>query len=76
MFKGKMIIHQIYKKTKHKHSNPSESVKGSQRDFFAFDNKLIVKKEKWLKTHFRAFYRYAKKLDFYGFFLIIRCDKT
>lgn len=61
MLKEKMIIHQIYKKTKHKHNNPSESVKGSQRDFFAFDDKNIVKKEKWLKTHFRAFYRYVRK---------------
>ena len=29
----KMIIHQIYKETKYKHNNPSESVKGSQRDY-------------------------------------------
>lgn len=61
MLKEKMIIHQIYKKTKYTSNNPSESVKGSQRDFFALDDKIIVKKEKWLKTHFRAFYGHVRK---------------
>ena len=61
MLKEKMIIHQIYKKTKHKHNNPSESGKGSQRDYYACGDKIIVKKEKRLKTHFRAFYGYVRK---------------
>ena len=61
MLKEKMIIHQIYKKQNTSIIIPLKAEKALRGIFFAFGDKIIAKKEKRIKTHFRAFYGYVRK---------------